>query len=88
MAEYKGQAHYNIRRRKAKARYNTKSMQIEMLCDTVSPRLVMIRGCEYTRVKLATVYPLALIGGRSHRVSNNVRTVEETCAQIMIFGTA
>ena len=31
-------------------------MQIEMLCDTLPPRLVMIRGCEYTRVKLATVY--------------------------------
>jgi hypothetical protein len=44
-------------------------MQIEMLCDTVSPRLVMIRGCEYTRVKLATVYPSAPIGGHSQRGS-------------------
>ena len=47
-------------------------MRIEMLRDTVSPRLVVIRGCEYTRVKLATVYPLAPIGGPSKRVSSDV----------------
>lgn len=57
MAEYKGRAHYNLSRCIAKARYNTKSTQIELLCDTVQPRLVMIRGYEYTRVKLASVYP-------------------------------
>jgi hypothetical protein len=64
-------------------------MQTEMLRDTVSPRLVMIRGYEYTRVKLATAYPSSTpVGGRSQRVSDNVRTGEEICARIVIVGAA
>jgi hypothetical protein len=79
VAEYKSQAHYNIRRCRAKARYNMKFTLNELLCDTVTPRLVMIRGYEYTRVKLAMVCPLTTIGGRSQRVAIE-RGIGERCA--------
>ena len=58
-------------------------MQIEVLRDAVSPRLVVIRGCEYTRVNLATVYPSAPTGGRPQRVSSEIGRTLELYALIM-----